>query len=493
MRSARGVASGAVLTTRRGAIRGADPLVRAGRPRPALFPEDRIPATGEAPARGPAADGGVRPTITSARAPLWQGRSIKSQIADLSALGHVAFAFLWLFVFSFPAEKSFDIPGLGTLSRLFGLMALGAGVLAAVADRRLRPLNRTHAALALFVFWATLTVRWSVAPDDTAIKIQTYLQLLGMAWLVWEFCPTEARVAAIMRAYVFGTFYADYDTFSRWLGAHQTYYQRYATAGFDPNDLALTLALSIPLSFFLAVRARRWRAWIYWLQIAMAFLTILLSASRTGFVAACLAAAIVPLGAKYMGRTERRLIAVGVAAVVVATMAVVPATSWKRISTIGAEVQSGSFNSRSLIWSAGFAEFRQHPLGGVGAGAYPRAVEPVMGWPTWWRVVAHNTFFSVVVETGIVGFALFATVLGMLVAAVKRMAGVERLLWSVMLLVWAVGVNTLSWELRKPTWLLFALLLATARLTAAKRQTAGAETARPPARRFSPAPEVVLP
>lgn len=409
--------------------------------------------------------------------------------ADLSAVGRVAFAFLWLFVFSFPAEKAFDIPGLGTLSRLFGLLALGGGVLAVVADRRLRPLNRSHAALALFVFWATLTVRWSLAPEDTAIKVQTYLQLLGMAWLVWEFCPTEARVASIMRAYVFGTFYADYDTISRWLSAHQTYYQRYATAGFDPNDLALTLALSIPLSFYLAVRARRSRAWIYWLQIAMALLTILLSASRTGFVTACLAISIVPLGAKYMRRVERRLIAVGTVGVVAATMAVVPATSWKRIATIGSEVESGSFNSRSLIWSAGFAEFRQHPLAGVGAGAYPRAVEPVMGWPTWWRVVAHNTFFSVLVETGIVGFALFVTVLGMLVAAVKRMVGLDRLLWAVMFAVWAVGVNTLSWELRKPTWLLFALVLAAARLTVAERQAAAAETAW----RFAREPEVVLP
>ncbi len=418
---------------------------------------------------------------------------VPAPLGDLSAAGRVAFAFLWLFVLSFPAEKAFEIPGLGTVSRLFGLMALGAGVLAAIADRRLRPLSRTHAVLAVFVLWAAATVRWSLAPDDTAVKVQTYLQLLGMAWLVWEFCPTEERIASIMRAYVFGTFYADYDTFSRWLGAHATYYQRYATAGFDPNDLALTLALSIPLSFYLAAKARRGRGWIYWVQMAMAFLTILLSASRTGFLTACLAAAIVPLGTRYMGRAERRLVVVGLAAAVAGAVAVIPATSWKRISTIGAEVSSGSFNSRSLIWSAGWQEFQERPLAGAGAGAYPRAVEPVMGWPTWWRVVAHNTFFSVLVETGIVGFALFAAVLGMLVAAVKRMAGLERLLWAVMLSVWAVGVNTLSWEIRKPTWLLFALVLGTARLTAAKAATAGAATARRAERRFSSAPEVALP
>ena len=40
----------------------ADPLVRAGRPRPALFPMHQASDTGEEPAGGPAADEGVRPT-----------------------------------------------------------------------------------------------------------------------------------------------------------------------------------------------------------------------------------------------------------------------------------------------------------------------------------------------------------------------------------------------------------------------------------------------
>ena len=41
---------------------GADPLVRAGRPRPALSSKNQAPAIIEEPARGPAADEGVRPT-----------------------------------------------------------------------------------------------------------------------------------------------------------------------------------------------------------------------------------------------------------------------------------------------------------------------------------------------------------------------------------------------------------------------------------------------
>jgi hypothetical protein len=42
---------------------GADRLVRAGRSRPAFPPKNQATVTLEEPARGPAADEGVRPTI----------------------------------------------------------------------------------------------------------------------------------------------------------------------------------------------------------------------------------------------------------------------------------------------------------------------------------------------------------------------------------------------------------------------------------------------
>ena len=48
-----------LFASRHGIISGADPLVRAGRPRPALFPKHQVSATGEEPAGGPAADQGI--------------------------------------------------------------------------------------------------------------------------------------------------------------------------------------------------------------------------------------------------------------------------------------------------------------------------------------------------------------------------------------------------------------------------------------------------
>jgi O-antigen ligase len=312
-------------------------------------------------------------------------------------------------------------------------------------------------------------MRWSLAPEATAAKAQTYLQLLGMVWLIWEFAATEDRIASLMRAYVFGTLYASFDTISRWVLARQTYYQRYAAEGFDPNDLALTLALSLALSYYLSVRSRGAMAWVFRGQMVLALVTILLSASRTGFLTVCVAALGIPLSFPYLKRAQRKWIACGVLAAVAAAAAVIPANSWKRLATIGSEVSSGTLNNRALIWNAGLVSFRQHPVAGVGGGAFPRSVEPILGFPKGWSIVAHNTFFSVLVETGMVGFTLFSVFLLSLVLAVRRMQGLKRVVWAVTLLVWCVGVSTLSWEIQKPTWLIFALILSEARLLPAVR------------------------
>jgi hypothetical protein len=37
---------------------------------------------------------------------------------------------------------------------------------------------------------------------------------------------------------------------------------------------------------------------------------------------------------------------------------------------------------------------------------------------------------------------------------------IERCLWISLLLTWMIGVSALTWEYRKPTWLLFSLLAA---------------------------------
>jgi O-antigen ligase len=138
-----------------------------------------------------------------------------------------------------------------------------------------------------------------------------------------------------------------------------------------------------------------------------------------------------------------------------------PLASRQRLATLPGELAGGTFHNRTRIWKAGVRLLESHAALGVGAGAYPDAVAPELGRspiPTQ-PYTAHDTFLSVLVEAGAAGFTLFGALLLALAFFTWMMAPWERALWLTSFLVWIVGVSTLTWEHRKPTWVLFALIM----------------------------------
>jgi O-antigen ligase len=157
----------------------------------------------------------------------------------------------------------------------------------------------------------------------------------------------------------------------------------------------------------------------------------------------------------------------------------VPSSSWERLSTLPSEFAHGTLTGRTIIWKAGWEIFRAHPFLGIGANAFRLIVSRVLAEPI--RLdqslflppapPAHNTFLSVLVEQGVIGFAVFCALLGVLAVSLRAMPPFPQRLWIVSFGVWVVGVSSLTWEMRKPTWFFFGLILAQCGSMAWKRGT----------------------
>jgi O-antigen ligase len=80
--------------------------------------------------------------------------------------------------------------------------------------------------------------------------------------------------------------------------------------------------------------------------------------------------------------------------------------------------------------------------------------------------VAHNSFISVLVEVGLVGFVIFGIILMIAFFTAWKLPRWDSFFWLTVLMVWTIGASTLTWEFRKTTWLFLSLIIANSALIA---------------------------
>jgi O-antigen ligase len=378
-------------------------------------------------------------------------------------LSDVVFASLWLFIFCVPWEEEIAVAGGVAASHLIGAAAGVAGLLACLIERRIRKPGTLHYLLSALVVWSALTYFWSVAPELSAIRASSYVQLLLMIWLIWEFASTERRQLALLQGFVLGSYVSSFSIIYSFLtgtGDNLGLVEgRYSASGFNENEIGIILALSLGMSCYLWAK-NSGPSLVWLLHLPICVFAICLTGSRGSFIAAIIALLTIPLSFGSLSRSQKRFSLLALILVIVSGIGFLPRATWSRIGTIRSEVSEGTLTKRTYIWDAGLDVYREHSLLGVGAGAFGVSVYSKLDIP----YVAHNSYLSVLVELGAVGAVLFTTFLVGLFWSAAQLPKLESRVWIVLLLTWAVAVFSVTWEHRKPTWFLFGLLIAQAAL-----------------------------
>jgi O-antigen ligase len=284
-----------------------------------------------------------------------------------------------------------------------------------------------------------------------------------IVWLVWEFADTPADLRNLLRATVAGSCVLAVLTLLAFRSpdAVATGQIRFAAYGQDPNEVARFLDLGFPLAALLMNCERRWPLRL----MAIGFLplgavAVLLTASRSGFLAAlvALAGSLLILA---IGHARRVAIAVfALPPFLAALWFIVPRGTFERLATIPEQLQGGDFNQRVNIWSAGWRAFAHAPLLGTGAGSFVAAAHLAPA------DTAHNTVLSILVGGGLCALLLASLLLALAVRATLQTSGPLRLALATCLLVWAITTLIATVEENRITWLLLGLILLAARLAA---------------------------
>lgn len=364
-------------------------------------------------------------------------------------MNRVAKSIIWLFVFTIPWENVLTISGGGTLAKLIGLAAGGIGGIAALTTKKVRFHPFLWAGL-LFIIWNWLSLLWSIDQELSLQRVLTYTQLWVMAWMVYQYADRNF-LEFLLRAYVLGAWVAVAATIYSYMTGSELYYQRYAAEGFDPNDLSFYLSLAIPMASYLGLKASSISVKVLFLTyIPVSLFAIALTASRAGAIATAVALLYIPQSSTMLNWKWRMTAFLFLIFASTTLLTQVPIENYLRLASVIEETTTGNLNQRLEIWRMGLEAFVNHPIIGIGAGAFPATIP---GTPT----APHNVFLAVAVEGGLIGLLLWLLISFYSLKGIFRLKSFERELWLFVGVILLLAWFSLNFEWRKASWLMMSL------------------------------------
>lgn len=368
----------------------------------------------------------------------------------------VARSALLVLIFTMPWENVYDVGGAARVSKLVGAGASLVWLLAVVVTGTVRRPRPVHVVVLMFATWNLLSLLWSQDPATTLGQSLTYVQLALLVFVLYDILRTLGDLRAAMQAYVLGCWVTVISLFAKYVSGGAEEAVRFTTGTFEVNSLGLVIGLAIPFAWYLAVGQREHArpsllTMPNLVYIPVAVVAVLLTGSRSALVSLLPGIVYVILWLFRLGVSRRLLavVVVGAVGLFLLSEPVVPQRTIDRLATTGEALTTGSFGGRTNTWEVAFQTFQDHPLIGIGSGAFKT---PGL------EKAAHNVALRFLVEIGLIGFLLFLAILLLTALEIRGQPRMLAGLWISLLTMWAIGAAVHNFEDRKQTWLVFALV-----------------------------------
>jgi hypothetical protein len=381
-------------------------------------------------------------------------------------MNNVAYWLSLIFIFIIPWETAIAFGDMGTLARFIGGATAVAWLMSKIIrDGKIRKPHLFHFTVIAYITWNLSSAYWSFNVDMTLQHIKTYMQLMIMSYIFWDLYRLPKALIAVMVAYILGAYVTIGSTIANYIAGHEYAlhaFGRYVGARLNAGEQALILSLGLPFAWHIATSTihkikNKLLKVICYCYIPLSLFAELLTASRTALLLVMPVMFYMCVTARRIKPLLRYIIFVFLLTSTLALLSYLPIPTVNRLSTIYDSIADADLGGRVILWRNSLVVFTKHPILGVGSGSL-RATKEVDS-------TAHNTFFSVMAELGLIGFILFLGILIVIIIQAFKQPKNLSALWFTILATWFIGVFTLTWEHTKTTWLLFTLIIISANLS----------------------------
>ena len=320
-----------------------------------------------------------------------------------------------------PAEV---IPALSSLRLALTTFGLTL-VLWAFSGKRTVFLKPTTNRFAMALLAAMIvSVPFSVWPTRSIEELVIFAKQLTVFFLIMNLLQSTASVTRLLSVLVLALSFHAVVVIKRYLAGEMYLDRVFGVAGgsfSDPNDLALSFVMIFPVTLHLAMRTRNLGFRCLWAIFALLFpAAIVATQSRGGLLGLMAASGVLVLESR---RKLTVMLTLGVCGLVI--LAVTP-SAFNRYESIKDYRQDESALTRLTVWKAGVRMWSDHPLTGVGVGAFSTAYgqtyrDPAFSLKTWYD--AHSSPIKVMAELGTPGLLAWC---GMVAAGLVGLYQIRR-------------------------------------------------------------------
>jgi O-antigen ligase len=242
----------------------------------------------------------------------------------------------------------------------------------------------------------------------------------------------------------------------------------FASSTYDPNDMALVMAMSVPLLFYMMEAEIGLKKLVLLATLALMMTLVLKTGSRGGVLALLTVAGII-LYRKGCAYTLKR-----VPLLLVVLLLGISFTSgdlrerYADFFAMKQDYNTSAQGGRLEIWKRGLSLMVTHPLLGTGAGTYTIADGSTHEGGKW--STAHNSFVLIGVELGIIALIIQIKLIQRAIQAVRREVETSPLPWfpkgvEIGLYGYCVGGFFLSWAYASLFYFFIALSILHLKIT----------------------------